>query len=342
LMIDRETAAVTTPRRRAAVGVALARLGDPRPEVMDVNRMQFCYVPAGPFWMGSEDWEDNEKPQHWVEMGHSYWLGRFPVTNAQYTTFVEGGGYAEGTYWAEAKAINVWQQGKIRGWAEREPRNRPVKVSHPFDLPNHPVVGITWYEALAFSRWLTDCWRAVGWLPDGWMVRLPTEAEWEKGARGSGQVPAEPIVTSVAGLLVAPEPEVAWRNNPHSQAAYIWGSEADANRGNCEESGIDSSSAVGCFPGGVSPYGMEEMAGNVLEWLQSKYAGYEYRADDSREVIDASDNIRVLRGGFFAWDQEYMRCSFRGRLDPGNGNWLYGFRVCLSPIFLPTLVSGGP
>ena len=111
LLTDKETAVVTPPQRRAAVGVALARLGDPRPEVMDVDQMQFCYVPAGAFWMGSDDGEDREKPQHWVAMGHNYWLCRFPVTNAQYEQFVADGGYGVARYWAEAKEVGVWRDG---------------------------------------------------------------------------------------------------------------------------------------------------------------------------------------------------------------------------------------
>ncbi|MCB8985835.1 MAG: SUMF1/EgtB/PvdO family nonheme iron enzyme, partial [Ardenticatenaceae bacterium] len=98
-----------------------------------------------------------------------------------------------------------------------------------------------------------------------------------------------------------------------------------------EDSGIDSSSAVGCFPGGASPYGVEEMAGNVWEWLLSKYKGYEYHADDGREVVDASGDRRVLRGGSFVSDPTDMRCAFRGRYRVDDVNWNLGFRICVSP-----------
>ena len=238
--------------------------------------------------------------------------------------------------------------GGVKGVFDKEPRNRPEKVRHPFDLPNHPVVGITWYEALAFSRWLTERWQAVGLLSDSWVIRLPTEAEWEKGARGSGQVPETALVkpvAAVAGLLSGVGLEVSLRDNGHSQAAYIWGSQPDPNRGNCEESGIKSSSAVGCFPGGVSPYGVEEIAGNVWEWTGSLFGqwdsqsgshkhifGYPYRLDDDREdLTKGTDWSRVVRGGSYYNESRYMRCSFRGRDLPDYPSWYYGFRVCLSP-----------
>ena len=329
LLADQERASQSKPARRAAGGVALARLGDPRPEVMDVDAMQFCYVPPGSFWMGSDEGRDHEKPQHWVEMPHPYWLGRFPVTNAQYALFMAEGGYATERYWLEAKAHSVWEKGKVKGLFEDEPRNRPRRFGHPFDLPNHPVVGVMWYEALAYTRWLTERWRE--WLPAGWVVRLPTEAEWEKAAQGSGQIPTAPLLRAIAGIQGNAEPKLALGNNAQQQSAYIWGSEPDANRANYDASGIGATSAVGCFPGGVSPYGVEEMAGNVWEWVNSKYKGYEYRADDGREEVDASGDNRVLRGGYFGNDQDAMRCASRNRNYVLNDLRHYGFRVCVSP-----------
>jgi formylglycine-generating enzyme required for sulfatase activity len=331
LLTDKATAKQTQPTRRAAVGVALARLGDPRAEVMDVDQMQFCYVLPGPFWMGSDTGRDDEKPQHWVEMPHSYWLGRFPVTNAQYAAFMAEGGYAEEKYWLEAKEAKQWQAGKVADWLGRETRSQPRQFGHPFDLPNHPVIGVNWYEGLAFCRWLMERWQRQGWLPEKWAVRLPTEAEWEKAAQGSGQIPATPFVQPIGLLRAELKPILALREND-PQSVYIWGAKADPNRANYKESGIGATSAVGCFPGGVSPYGVEEMAGNMFEWLQSKFKGYEYQADDGREKIDASEDVRVLRGGYFGSGQESLRCAFRDGDSPLGDHWnLNGFRVCVSP-----------
>ncbi|MBK8128869.1 MAG: formylglycine-generating enzyme family protein [bacterium] len=194
-----------------------------------------------------------------------------------------------------------------------------------------------WYEALAYTRWLAERWRE--WLPDApekWGVRLPSEAEWEKGARGGVQIPAQALIQPISALCEYVETAVLLRENPRNQAAYIWGSARDANRANYKDSGIGSSSAVGCFPGGASPYGVEEMAGNVWEWLNSKHKGYAYRTDDGREVVDASSDGRVLRGGSNYDDPTAMRCAFRGRNYVHDDYGYLGFRVCVSP-FLSSL-----
>lgn len=324
------------PAQRAKAGQVLARLGDPRPEVMTVDGMMLCYVPPGPFWMGSEDGRDDEKPQHWLEMPAGYWLGQYPVTNAQYRKFREDGGYEQVGYWTEAKAAKVWQGGKVTGWLEDNPRNQPVQIRHPFDLPNHPVVGITWYEALAFTRWLSARWRQKGWLPDGWQVCLPSEAEWEKAAQGGGQIPQTPQIRPVSQLAAETTPTIPLLANGRAQERYIWGAEPEANRANYKASGIGSTNAVGCFPGGVSPYGVEEMAGNMFEWTKSKYGGYEYQTSDGRETLDGTDDSRVLRGGYYGDDEgAWLRCAFRSWLFPRLVHGGLGLRVCVSPISPP-------
>ncbi|MBK8988173.1 MAG: SUMF1/EgtB/PvdO family nonheme iron enzyme [Chloroflexi bacterium] len=331
LLADQERASQSKPPQRAAGGVALARLGDPRQEVMDVDAMQFCYVPPGPFWMGSDEGRDNEKPQHWVEMPHPYWLSRFPVTNAQYTQFIKEDGYMTERYWKEAKALGVWRRGKVKGLLKNEMRNQPVEANHPFDLPNHPVVGVTWHEALAYTRWLMERWR--DWLPhtsQEWGVRLPTEAEWEKGARGGVQIPEQAVIQPIIKLRDSVVATVPLQQNPRNQTAYIWGNAPDDNRANSSESGIGSSSAVGCFPGGASPYGLEEMAGNVWEWTASQLKDSENDVGKSMEVVYTSDGFRVLRGGSFIDKNGDARCSYRYGLDPLNVYWYFGFRVSIS------------
>lgn len=325
---------------RADAGRALAKLGDARPEVMTIEEMQFCHVPAGAFLMGSTDADemayDDEKPQHEVVIPYDYWIARYPVTNAQFALFVEAGGYKEPRYWAEAQAAGVWRDGQVQRAhyvleedelkvVEAELGEAPLDFGEPYNLPNHPVVGVTWYEVLAFARWLEEqlevgggrlqVWQAgrvqtLDLSGEGFRVTLPGEAEWEKAARGTdGRI-------------------------------YAWGNEPDPERANYNETGIGTTSAVGCFPGGVSPYGVEELSGNVWEWTRSLWEKdlgepdfkYLYNSEDGRENLEAPANVlRVLRGGAFYVDQWYVRCAFRGWDFPDVRYRSRGFRVVVSP-----------
>ena len=134
---------------------------------------------------------------------YDYWISQYPVTNAQYGEFVDAGGYEMGQYWQEAESAGCWKAGLFKGKFEDEFRKGPESHGTPFDLPNHPVVGVSWYEALAFTRWLTDIWQERGVIPAGWAVRLPSEAEWEKAARGGLEIP-KPAIISKAGKRLGP------------------------------------------------------------------------------------------------------------------------------------------
>ena len=345
-----------TPPRRAA-GRALAKLGDLRPGVGVISPspaeregmggaglasslpdIVWCYVPAGSFLMGSADGYkmayDDEKPQHAQDIPYGYLISRYPITNAQFGAFVEAGGYRERRYWPEAERAGVWKDGLVKARLDDEPRADPYDFGEPFNLANHPVVGVTWYEALAFCRWLgekvsesanqrIDEWRI--WrkrrlerlgnsLDDGlrtairhsqFVIRLPTEAEWEKAARGGPGV----------GVRVFP-----------------WGNEPDPERANYEDTGIGTTSAVGCFPGGARPYGVEDLSGNVWEWCHSLYKPYPYRVDGGREDPRAEGG-RVLRGGAFSDVARLVRCASRYWDEPYYRLRNRGFRVVVAPGF---------
>ena len=291
------------PTLRAAAGNVLARLGDPRPGVGlredKLPDIVWCEVPAGSFMMGSKgdpDAYDRESPQHQQSMPYDYRISRYPVTNAQYAAFVDAGGYEEGRYWAKA------------GWGWKKDRTGPEIYGGVYDLPNHPVVMVTWYEALAFCRWLDEQLHQRGELSEGEQVTLPSEAEWEKAARGE------------------------------DGRRYPWGNKPDPNRANHDETGIGSTSTVGIFPGGKTPYGCLDMSGNVWEWTRSLSGEdwsapsfkYPYNPADGREDLDAGNRVlRVLRGGAFSGNRRSVRCAFRYGHYPSYFYMDYGFRVVL-------------
>src|SRR5712692_8747240 len=168
-------------------------------------------------------------------------------------------------------------------------------------IPNHPVVNVTWYDALAYCDWLTKQLREWEKTPEplvallrqeGWRVTLPSEAEWEKAVRG-------PSTGSGDGRI------------------YPWGDDFDPDKANTAEPGNDGTSAVGCFPRGASPYHVLDMAGNVWEWTRSLWGKdwkkpefrYPYNPVDGRENLSApNDVLRVLRGCAFWGGQRFARC----------------------------------
>ncbi len=226
-------------------------------------------IPAGPFLLGSSDVDqharDDEKPQHRLELP-AYWIGKTPVTNAQFRPFVEGDGYRNQAYWTKAG----WQ------WREQE---RIVKPGYWDDAKWNgatcPVVGVSWFEAVAYCRWLS--------AQTGHLFRLPTEAEWEKAA---------------------------WGPDGH---IWPWGNTWEAGRCNSKEAGIGQTTPVGQFPGGASPYGALDMAGNVWEWCATQYGkGYPYALED--EWADAyleADAGKRLRGGSWYNEQKFVRGAYR-------------------------------
>ena len=189
--------------------------------------------------------------QHQVHLDE-YWIGITPVTNRQYQIFVEASGH---------KTPSHWEVGKI-----------------PSKKANHPVVNVSWHDGRAFCEWLSDL--------SGEIIRLPTEAEWEKAARGT------------------------------DGRKYPWGDQApDVGLCNFNEN-IGDTTRVGRYsPAGDSPYGCLDMAGNVWDWTSSIYKDYPYRVGDGREAID-SDDSRVLRGGSWNNNGRDVRSAYRSGTHP--------------------------
>ena len=180
---------------------------------------------------------------------------------------------------------------------------------------NAPAVDLTWHDARAFCDWVTGEWHRTGRIGMDETARLPTEPEWEYAARGG-----EP---DGGGAMVYP-----WAG-PWAPACC-----------NAEEAGLNDSCAVGLFPAGRSPFGCDDMVGQVWEWCSTNWGsdmatphfGYPYRADDGREDPAAGAAIRrVLRGGCFSSGAEKATCTYRGSLEPG-GFWRgNGLRVVVCP-----------
>ena len=304
---------------RALAGDNLCQLGDPRPKMMSLDNMQFCYVPAGDFWMGSPDeddmaWDD-EKPLHKQDVPQDYWISRYPITNAQFQQFVDDpGGYQNDDWWT------------ADGLAWRSDRTAPDKQGGAYDFTNHPVVMARWYEAVAFTRWLSNYFQQTKMLSKDWQIRLPSEAEWEKAARGREKIPKKPLIISIKNINLKAEWEAV--PNEDQKRRYPWGNEPDPNRANYNDTGIGNTSAIGCFPGGASVYGCEEMSGNVLEWCSTKWRDdYNQKPDDNLK----GDSPRVVRGGSFGNNRRGVRCAYRLRDLPDYWFNLLGFRVVLSP-----------
>jgi formylglycine-generating enzyme required for sulfatase activity len=285
---------------RLNAGQLLARLGDDRPGVGlradELPHIVWCEVPAGSFVMGSDrkqdgQAEDNEQPQHKVTLP-DFRISKFPITNSQYIAFINAGGYEQEKYWLESERFGYWEKGKFLDYDIFHDDGPP----HYWDY--HPVGQVSWYEAIAFCRWLTERLREAELIDKDEVVRLPREAEWEKAARGTdGRI-------------------------------YPWGDEADFNRANYDDTGVGTTTPVGTFSGSSSPYGCEEMSGNVWEWCltkwQKNYA--DYRDDDDLE----EDAPRVVRGGAFNSGSKIVRCAYRDEAPPHLRSVNLGFRVVVS------------
>jgi formylglycine-generating enzyme required for sulfatase activity len=246
---------------------------------------ELVHVPAGPFLMGSSDTDElayaDEKPQHQLELP-DYWIGKTPITNAQFRPFVEGDGYRNQAYWI----ASGWQ------WRQAEKVIKPEFWDEAtWNGAEYPVVGVSWFEAVAYCRWLS--------AQTGQEFRLPSEAEWEKAARGTdGRI-------------------------------WPWGNRWEAKRANSKEAGHGQTTPVGQYPAGASPYGALDMAGNVWEWCATKWGKpYPYQIEDEWQgAYLAATDFLVLRGGSWYNEQQYVRAPSRGSDLPRYRFDVRGLRV---------------
>lgn len=257
-----------------------------------VDGAEMVWIPGGTFRMGSNKWF-GAQPVH-AQSVRGFWMYRKEVTNAQFSDFLNS---LSGQLEARGGMVNY--QGEpicnlvsagYEGWQDRIRRN-DGKFSVAAGYESHPVVLMTWYGALAYSKWARG--------------RLPTEAEWEYAARGGKQL----IYGTATGEI------------SHDLANY-----GDGNFGKDQWS---DTAPVGSFP--ASPFGLYDMAGNVWEWCSTLYQWYPYSATDGREDLraDVVRGGRVVRGGGWRYDNRVitLHTAFRECSSPGGCSVDIGFRV---------------
>jgi formylglycine-generating enzyme required for sulfatase activity len=166
----------------------------------------------------------------------------------------------------------------------------------------------------------------------GWRAGLPSEAEWEKAARGGLQVPAAPVL-GVLGAL-ATGPEFVLRDNPRPLSRYPWGHQPDPDCANYIETGIKATTAPGAFARGASQYGCHDMSGNVWEWCMNQglqdYGQYQEPDKTANEYLAGLES-RVIRGGPYWSSHQDVRAAFRDLNEPGLFNSFIGLRVVARP-----------
>lgn len=242
-------------------------------------------IPAGAVFLGTsndqvrhmlenEDWAQEwyeqelfqiEQPQHKLNLP-AFEIGKNPVTNEEYYEFVFNSGY------------------RIpRGW---------MGLRYLEGQGDHPISWVSWDDVNAYIAWLDG--------QTGSTYRLPTEAEWERAARG-------------------PDARI-----------YPWGDAFDPWRCNTVESGKRSTTPVGSYsPSGDGPFGLADMVGNVWEWTSSLMQPYPYRPDDGREALKQPGK-RVARGGAWYYSRKLARCSAREGMLPNYVSSSLGFRLARS------------
>ena len=260
--------------------------------INEIDGSEMVLIPSGPYLMGSPsaqtaaligkdarlsaDFFEAEHPQHGVSLS-AFYIDRYPVSNAQYAAFLAATGYPTPKYWRDAP-----QMGAEAPF--------PVGAKHG----THPVVGVSYADALAYCKWAEK--------------RLPTEAEWEKAARG--------------GLVSQNYPWGNESSRNHANTVGIWGKDK-----------WHWTSPIVSFP--PNGYGLYDMAGNVFEWCADWYApDYYQHSQYENPQGPETGQTRVLRGG--SWSNNLfgiyqMRCAYRFHARPETRNLTIGFRCAATP-----------
>jgi len=286
------------PKVRADAGEILGRLGEPRSVEV------FVGVKAGSYPLSSG-----------IKKVKAFEICKYPVTNSWYRRFVNSKGYSIPEYWTP--------EGHI--WLQKTQFTEPAFwYDRQWNCPNSPVVGVSWYEAHAFTQWLNQTRK------DGYRYFLPDENQWEAAAAGK------------------------------EKRKYPWGNDWQEDCCNSEESNIQKTSPVGLFANGNTPEGISDLAGNVWEWTRSNYntkkSLNDFRFDEElyqlwENYLQSSENERkerskqyfnkleekvrelsVVRGGAWYDDRDFVRCAYRFRSYPFGRDINLGFRCARTKI----------
>lgn len=249
-----------------------------QPLAPDQNEM--IKIPSGYFEQGNNsiDALDNELAVHQVYLD-TYWIDRYLVTCGQYRVFIVAGGYQNPHWWSK----DGWK------WLSREQIKQPLYWSDNTQWDNHPVCGVSWYEAEAYTKFVGK--------------RLPTEAEWEKAA--------------------------GWNVARGDRTTYPWGEATPDTEKCNHNNAIGQTTPVNAYPKGQSAYGCYDLLGNVWEWTASVFDGYEGFASypyAGYSKIYFDGQHQVLKGGSWATPPWALRSSFRNWYHPGIRQILAGFR----------------
>ena len=282
-----------------AVALSIPALLQPASNVVNDGYGEFVLVPAGSFKMGDNfgDGEDRERPVHTVELD-AFYIGKYEMTNGEWKKFRDDPGYDDPKFWPGGRPM---PKNQIPYWTDAR--------NHGGSTPgneSYPVLGVNWDGATAYCNWLS--------AKTGKKYRLPTEAEWEKAARGT------------------------------DQRRYPWGNTIDHTYANYAiDTDFLTATPAGMFDGGkhgevqthsgASPYGAYDMAGNVMEWCQDWYSRTYYSVSPKKNPRGPEQGAyRVVRGGTFFEDALDLRTYARSGAWPSvQSHRMLSFRAAREP-----------
>jgi len=320
------------------------RRGDVKPVELKPNiNIEMVYLEPGWFWMGSaqspeevvaaypnsdpkvnDDYAKliaDEHPRHKVRLTKGFWLGKTEVTVNQFAAFVQESGHQTTAERPSEKfplgSSFVWVGRDGKGWEEQGGINWRNPGLAQGD--NHPVVHVSWDDANAFCKWLTDKHRREGKIASVQRYRLPSEAEWEYACRAGTSTAFSfgDQLKQGEGYLNAAGQGEGWSNE--AKASEIW----PFNDGWAKRT-----APVGSFR--PNAFGLYDMHGNVWEWCWDWYDAEWYKGGDRKDPIGPqTGSLRVLRGGSWGVYPRYLRSAIRNWDGPTYRNNFIGFRLCL-------------